>query len=185
MDVLVVAPVREELGQLEGDVVGVGPIVSAIGATTLLQLHHPRRVVLVGTAGTYPGGPRVGSVIVSRRMGLSHGVAVMGLGYVPRAPEDIDGDPALIAALGLPAHDVLTVGAITTDPALTRRLADGWSVEHMETFSVALACRRAGVPFVAVLGIANEVGPDAHVQWLTHRDDAQEAARLALLPLTS
>jgi hypothetical protein len=36
------------------------------------------------------------------------------------------------------------------------------------------------VPFVAVLGIANEVGPDAHVQWLTNRNAAQDVARDAI-----
>jgi hypothetical protein len=36
-----------------------------------------------------------------------------------------------------------------------------------------------------VLGISNEVGPEAHVQWLTHRDAAQDAARLAVAPLSS
>ena len=55
--------------------------------------------------------------------------------------------------------------------------------EHLEAIGVALACKERGIPFVAVLGISNTVGADAHVQWLTHRDEAQQAARRAVLPL--
>lgn len=185
MSVLLVAAAREELGDLDGEVVGVGPIVAAVRAATLLERKRPEAVVMIGTGGAYPGGPAIGRAVKSSRIGWSYGIAAMGLGYVPRAPAPVDADPDLLAALDLEAHAVLTVGAITTDPTLALRLSDGWTVEHLEAFSVALACREASVPFVAVLGISNDVGPDAHVQWLTHRDAAQAAARAAIGPLLS
>ena len=137
----------------------------------------------VGTAGSYEGGPPVGSAIASARVGLSYGVAALGLGYVPRAPQPVEADPEMLDQLALPRHNVLTVGAVTTDTHLARRLSDDWSVEHLEAFAVALACKEAQIPFVAVLGIANTVGSDAHVQWLTNRDAAQQAARDAIAPL--
>lgn len=180
---LLMAAAREELGDLDGEVVGVGPIVAAVRAATLIAELRPERVALVGTAGAYPEGPAIGTAIASSRIGLSYGVAAMGLGYVPRAPQPVEADAQMLDALQCPAHAVLTVGAITTDPTLARRLSDGWTVEHLEAFGVAWACHQAGIPFVAVLGIANAVGPDAHVEWLTHRDAAQEAARQALAPL--
>jgi futalosine hydrolase len=180
---LILAAARQELGDLEGEVVGVGPIVAAARAAEILARQKPSRVVLVGTAGAYPGGPAIGSAVASSRVGLSYGVAAMGLGYVPRAPRDIPADPDLLARLHIEPHAVLTVGAVTTDPTLARRLADGWTVEHLEAFAVAYACQRAGVPFVAVLGIASKVGPDAHMQWLEHREAAQAAARAAVAPL--
>jgi purine-nucleoside phosphorylase len=68
---------------------------------------------------------------------------------------------------------------VTTDPTLADRLSDGFSVEHLEAYSVAMACQDVGIPFVAILGIANVVGPGAHVEWLAHRDEAQDAAREA------
>lgn len=183
MAVLVVAAAREELGDVPGQVVGVGPVVAAVRAAALIERLRPGRVVMIGTGGAYPGGPKIGAAVASARVGWSFGVAVMGLGYVPRPPAPVDGDPELLAALDLPAHNVLTTGAVTTDPTLAQRLSDGWTVEHLEAFGVAMACREAGVPFVAVLGISNDVGPDAHVQWLTHRDAAQDAARAAIAPL--
>lgn len=183
MALLVLAAVREELGELEGEIVGTGPVEAAARTAALLQTRRPGRVVLVGSAGAYADGPPIGSAVASRRVGMSWGVAAMGLGYVPGAPQIVQSDADMLATVGVPAHDVLTVGAITTDPQLAGRLADGWTVEHMECFAVATACQHEQVPFLAILGIANRVGPEAHVQWLTHRDDAQRAARHAVTAL--
>lgn len=181
---MVVAAAAEELGSLEGHVVGVGPVVAGVRAAAIFAEHRPSAVVLIGTAGVYPGGTSaIGQAIAARSLGLSWGVAALGLGYVPRPPGPLDSDPELLAALDLPKHDVLTAGAITTDPELVARLADGWTVEHLEAYAVAYACHQANIPFCAVLGIANVVGPEAHSQWLTHRDAAQRAAREAIAPL--
>ena len=180
---LVVAAAREELGELPGEVVGVGTVVAGVRAMRLLIGLRPSAVIMVGTAGAYAGGPPIGSAVAATRIGLSPGVAAMGLGYVPRPPDAVECDPDLLDRLALPRAAVLTTGAITTDPTLASRLADGWPVEHLEAFGVAYTCQQLGIPFVAVLGISNRVGPDAHAQWLTHRDAAQEAARRAIRPL--
>lgn len=180
---LIVAAARQELGDIDGSVVGVGPVVAAARTAAILAERKPDAVVLLGTAGAYPGGPAVGQAVAAARFGLSYGVATLGLGYVPRAPRDIPADVGLLATLGLPRHPVLTVGAVTTDPTLASRLGSDYTVEHLEAFAVAFACQEAGVPFAAVLGIASTVGPDAHLQWLTHREEAQAAARDALRPL--
>ena len=75
---------------------------------------------------------------------------------------------------------MVTVPAISTDEELVARLDQAWAIEHLETYSVAHACTARGVPFVAVLGIANVVGPQAHPQYLANRHIAQEAARRAV-----
>jgi purine-nucleoside phosphorylase len=180
---LLLAAVREELGELAGEVVGIGAVIAAARAATLLERRKPARVILIGTAGSYPGGPPVGTAIVSQMIGMSFGVAAMGLGYVPRPPAPVPADEDMMARVHLERHNVLTAGAVTTDLTLANRLSDGWTVEHLEAFGVAIACQQVGVRFIAVLGISNQVGPEAHVQWLTHRDAAQEAARQAVLPL--
>ncbi|MCK6507245.1 futalosine hydrolase [Myxococcota bacterium] len=177
--ILVLAAVAEELGPLPGRTVGVGPVVAAASTARILCELRPDAVVLIGTAGSYRGGPPVGQACAARRVGLADGAATMGLGYVPRPPPPLPCDPRLLARAGVPAVDVLNTGAITTDPVLAARLADGWQVEHLEAYGVAAACAAAQVPFVALLGIANQVGPDAHAQWLTHRNAAQDSAREA------
>jgi len=174
---LVLAAVREELGELRGYTVGIGPVAAAAATAALLAEHRPSAVVLVGTCGAYPGGPAIGTVIAAARVGLAFGVAAMGLGYVPRPPAPIACDPQLLTRIGIPHVPVLTCGAVTTDPVLASRLADGWACEHLEAFGVATACLNAGVPFVAVLGVANDVGPSAHAEWLANRELAQDAAR--------
>lgn len=177
---LLLAAAPQELDTLAGEVVGVGPVVAANRAAVLLERYRPDRVVLIGTGGSYPGGPPLASAIAAGKVGLSHGVAAMGLGYVPRPPIPIEPDAEMLKQLNLPTYNVLAVGAVTTDPTLAERLSDGWEVEHLECYSVAYACREAGIPFAVVLGISNLVGKNAHSQWLTNRESAQQAARLAI-----
>lgn len=181
----IVAAVPEELEPMAGSALGIGPIAAAARMSSLLATASaagrlPRCVVMVGSAGAYPGGPPIGRAVAASRIGWACGAAAVGLAYVPRAPEPIACDPRLVAAAaaaGLERHPVLTVAAVSTDPALVAAFtALGWSVEHMEAFAAAHACAAHGVPFLAVLGVANEVGPDAHAQWLAHRAAAQAAA---------
>jgi nucleoside phosphorylase len=107
----------------------------------------------------------------------AHALAEMGGGYVPCPPAPIEADSALRKKLDLPCHDILTVGAITTDAEVANRLSRHATVEHMEVYSVARAAQLAGVPFTAVLGIANHVGPNAHEEWIAHHLHAEAAAR--------
>jgi purine-nucleoside phosphorylase len=182
---IALAAVEAELGDLPGEAVGIGGVLAAIGATRAILARRPDAVVLVGSAGAYPGGPAVGAVIAARRVGLLSAAAVAGLGYVPVPPPPIDGDPGLLARLGLPLADVACTDAITTDPIVAAALGATWQVEHLEAFSVARACLEAKIPFAAVLGIANSVGPHAHSQWLAHRSAAEDAARRAVRALVA
>lgn len=179
----VCAAVSAELGAVPGVALGVGPIAAAVATASWLARQRPDAVVLIGTAGSYRGGPPIGSVVAGSVLGMASTAATLGLGYVPMAPPPLEADPALLAAADVPRAPVLTVVAITTDPGLADRHAAHWQVEHMETFAVAHACAAAGVPFVALLGISNHVGPDAHDEWLAHRDAAQAAAQAAALRL--
>ncbi|MEN0067638.1 MAG: hypothetical protein AAGA48_36240 [Myxococcota bacterium] len=186
----IVAAVQEELGPLMGFPIGIGGIRSACGITTVLETHRPTEVVLVGTAGAYPGARGIpiatGEACVASRLGWASGTAELGFGYVPRAPEPLASDPEWVEALtarGVPTATVLTVPAITTDPHLVARLGADWMVEHLETYSVAHACAVRGVRFVAVLGIANVVGPNAHEEYMANRHRAQAAAQAAVAML--
>lgn len=174
---LVVAAVPEELGELGGVAVGVGPVRAAAGTARALAVQSPGFVVLVGTAGAYPGGPEVGSVVAGATLGLETGVAGYGLGYVPVPPPPLHTDEALRAAAGVEAADVLTVFAITTDPALAASHGGRWRVEHMEAYGVAWAAAEAGVPLLVLLGITNDVGPSAHAQWRAQRASVERAVR--------
>lgn len=178
--ILLVSAVAEELGDLPGTALGIGHVTVAARLAALLSAEQPDGVVMIGTAGRYADGPDIGTACIGRRVGLSHGVAVMGLGYVPHPPPPIQCDPRLVGRSDLPLVDVLTVGAITTDPVLAGRLGDGWQIEQTEAYGVATACQQAGVPFAVVVGISNSAGAGAHAEWLSHRNAARAAARTAV-----
>ena len=179
--VLIVAAVEEELGEAAGEALGVGAVLAGIRMAQLLENRRPSAVLMIGTGGVYGDQLPIGQACVARRVGYVSGVARMGLGYTPRPPAPVLCEAALLDQLSLPRVDVLTVPAITTDPLLAERLSDGWQVEHLEAFGAAFACQQMGVPFGLVLGISNVVGPEAHLQWLTHRQAAQDAARMAIM----
>ena len=178
-----VAAVADELGDLDGVALGVGPLRAAAAMARSLARARPRAVLLVGSAGAYPGGPPVGAVVSGGRLGWCDGASAVGAAYTPLPPPPLQADADLSARLGLTAAAVLTVPAITTDPAMVAALAHSaggpWAVEHLEATAVALACAAAGVPFACALGIANRVGPDAHAEWKANRAAAEAGARAA------
>lgn len=172
---LVVSAVDAERHGVPGVSLGVGPVRAAARMATVLARRRPSAVLLIGSCGVYGDRWPVGAVVRGGRIGFADTGAVAGLGYVPLPP------PCLLAGSspalgGLPAGHILTVAAITSDPQAAALHARDWDLEHMEAYGAALACQDAEVPFFAVLGVANQVGPDAHAQWKAHRVEAEQAA---------
>lgn len=164
--------------------VGVGIAASAAGAIEQLLTERPRAVVLVGTCGAYPGSGRaIADVLVARGTRLVSTAAARGHGYMPepmlaRFEASLEIARALGEAASAPPVEVATTLAITSDEELARTLAarTGCVAEHLETYGVALACERLGVRWGAVLGVANQVGPRAHEEWLSHHVRASARA---------
>jgi purine-nucleoside phosphorylase len=166
--------------------VGVGLVEAAAGAARTIALLEPRAVVLIGTAGRYPtaaGAPPIGAVALVRRARLASATVAAEDAYLPGLiPAAADTDPRLRRELGrgqrLPSLDVACPLGITRGARTAAALAaaTGAALENLEAFAVARACDRAGVPFAAVLGITNDVGPRAHAQWQAHAAAAAAAA---------
>jgi futalosine hydrolase len=155
--------------------VGVGLAAAAVGAATLVGELAPRAVVLVGTCGAYAGsGLAIGDVVVSRRLSLVDPSALENrTQFPPPMATTLEASDALASALagaGARPADVATTLAITVDDPLALRIRQGASVdvEHLETHGVAMACAGRGVPFAAVLGVANRVGASGREEWLAH-----------------
>jgi nucleoside phosphorylase len=168
--------------------VGVGPVEAAIGATRAIAAHTPRRVIFVGTAGAYERGastPAIRSAAVVDDLSAVSTAALRGDAYLPevqirRAAASRPLCRALAAGLAAPAP-VLGAAcpvAVTRSAALGRRIAraTGAALENLEAFAVARAAAAAGVPFGAVLGVANRVGPAGHREWRAHHPAASQAA---------
>jgi purine-nucleoside phosphorylase len=183
-------------------VVGIGAVEAAAGAARIIAEVHPARVILLGTAGLYrthrtasrtrasASSPAlaVGGAAVVRRMHLASLAVARKLAYLPGPmPASAACEPGLRSALAratrLPVADVACPLGITRAPAVASRLrqATGAALENLEAFSVARAAAAAKIPFAAILGIANHVGRDAHVEWRAHGGQAAAAACAALV----
>jgi nucleoside phosphorylase len=165
--------------------VGIGMVDAAAGAARAIARVAPRAILFVGTAGSYGRAPEIGAVVIARHLVLASTAAIRGDGYLPtplaaRAQAHSELGASLLRASsgGATSADVATTLAITRTAATARRLAHvtGASVENLEAFAVARAAAAVGVPFAAVLGVANRVGPEAHDEWRINQHRAAAAA---------
>jgi purine-nucleoside phosphorylase len=161
---------------------GVGLVEAGIGAARAIAEVKPRVVFFVGTAGAYGKEPALGTAIAAAAVKLVSTAAVRKDGYLPAVlPASATTDAGLRRQMKLPAADVACPLAITSSRALARRIAaaSGCAVENLEAFAVA---RAAGtLPFAAILGVSNAVGPAAHAQWRAHAASAAAAACQAVV----
>jgi purine-nucleoside phosphorylase len=141
---------------------GIGAIAAAVETARLLVVHRPSRLLFAGTCGAYDGRLPIGTVLAAGHAVATSLEEVEGRAYRPSA--ETTRWPATWR-LPLPAHDVAVPPAITLTAAGARALSRVAAAEHLELTGVFAACAAAGVPAAAALGVANQVGPDAHAQW--------------------
>lgn len=160
-------------------IIGVGLVEAAIGTTRAISRHHPRRVLLVGTAGLFPGHQSLlvlGEAFRVKNARFTSGSVVRGDAYwpppLPTAVSTASRRTALVAL------SVACPAAITHSARMGRAIARDADAqaETLETFAVARAAARAKVPWEAFLGVTNHVGPKAHAQWVEHAKPAAAAA---------
>jgi futalosine hydrolase len=189
-----IAPLRRLVRGLRGIVlepVGIGAIDAAVGAAGAIARARPARVLFVGAAGFYGREKEarqvIGTAVVAGGLLCMSTAALKGEAYLPGPMVvQVPTSRSLQTALGggrageprdLP-RDVACPLGITRSAALGRRIAEatGATLENLEAFAVARAAAAAGVPFAAVLGIANRVGPTGHDEWQRHHRAASRAA---------
>jgi futalosine hydrolase len=161
---------------------GFGPLAAAACASQLLAELRPRRVVLVGIAGSYdPERWPVGSAaefqaVASDGIGAGEAAGFRGpsaLGFpqwpggatVSRIDERIELAP-FDTARALPLL-LSTCAAADGDAMAARRRArfPDAAGEDMEGFGVALAAALHGVPLAIVRGFSNRVGDRDPTHW--------------------
>jgi nucleoside phosphorylase len=165
--------------------VGIGLPMAAAGAAKHLGDLRPRAVVAIGTCGAYLGsGLAIGDVVVARRVRLVDPSVLDGRSQFPEPmATTIDAHASLAESIaqatGARMADVATTLSITVDDTTAEGIARaaGAAVEHLEAYAVATACAARGVPFGAVLAVANFVGGRARAEWrIHHREAASRAA---------
>ena len=187
-----IAPLRRLVPGKRGIVlepIGIGAVDAAVGAAGGIARARPARVIFVGTAGIY--GPAkearaaIGTAVVAGEIVCVSTSALKGEAYLPGPMiMRVSTSPGLRAALTngragrRPPGVVACPLAITRSAALGRRIAEatGAALENLEAFAVARAAAAAGLPFAAVLGVANRVGPQGHEEWQRHHRAASRAA---------
>lgn len=150
---------------------GIGSVEAAMTASGILARGSWEALWFVGTAGILPGARfEVGQAVETGLVMASH------------APgERLPGPLAESLKAGMaPAEGGVHVWS-SQGVSETRDLAEfaashAAHIENMELWGVARAAQRAAVPWGAVLGLSNEVGPVAQAQWLEHRHRAAAAA---------
>jgi nucleoside phosphorylase len=171
--------------------VGVGMVEASIAAARLIDEHQPCAVLLVGTAGVYPGQPvtlGLESAAIAGSIRLLPQILPGKHAFFPASvPTEARSSPALVRALrkasGLPCADVACPLGITATAVAAASAAklSGCALENLEAFAVARAAAVAKLPFVAILGIANHVGPRGHREWEQHAKGAAKSACQAVL----
>jgi futalosine hydrolase len=185
-----IAPLRRLVRGRRGIVlapVGIGAIDAAVGAARAIARARPDRIVFVGTAGIYGGKKEarqaIGTAVVAGEVLCMSTAVLKGDAYLPgpmvvQVPTSRSLQTALAGGRAESPRDVACPLAITRSAALGTRIAEatGATLENLEAFAVARAAAAADVPFAAVLGVANRVGPTGHEEWQRHHRTASRAA---------
>ncbi len=171
--------------------VGVGLVESGIATARLLDQHRPSAVLLIGTAGVYPGQSAElvpGGAAIAGCIRLLPRISSYEHAYLPAiVPTLAKSTPSLVRGLrraaGLPCVDIACPMGITASVAGASVAAklSGCALENLEAFAVARAAAKAKIPFAAILGIANHVGPSGQREWQRHAKSAAERACQAVL----
>lgn len=168
---------RELLPNFATAELGVGPLAAAVAVARLAP--RPSAVVLVGTCGAYPGAHlSIGERVVVRVSRFVDPSVVLGTS-TSITDDVLEADEGLVdrfRAIGRAVTAATTV-ALTTNDDLARgiRRTTGADVEHLETHGVAVACAAAGIPFVALLAVANFVGESGRAEWREHHRRVEDA----------
>jgi purine-nucleoside phosphorylase len=156
---------------------GVGAVSAAAATAGLLVERRPDRVLFLGTCGAYGEDLPVGTLLSADPVLAISLDELEGRAYRPEC-ERRRWQPDW--PLPFPRRAVAVPPAITRTQEGAARFGTVAEVEHLELSGVFEACRAAGVPAAAALGVANRVGPSAHAEWRLHHAVTSRALVAAL-----
>lgn len=163
--------------------IGVGKAEAAATIAAALAELRPRWVLLFGVCGAYPEGHVPGAglevgrlCVVGEEWLADEGVATaggfvstaaLGLASVGPFAADAARTAAVARVLAAPIVRGATVSTCSGTDATSQAAAarTGAAVESMEGAAVAVACRRAGVPWVQVRCVSNRTGERSRGGW--------------------
>ena len=170
---------------------GFGPIVSGIRTTLLIVEHSPKQVFLTGIAGALDLRIPLGTSVeldMALCFGIGTGsgddfISASEMGWrqwsdSPQISDSIRLDDDNVAAC-VPLLTCCSASANEHDVQLRLKKHPNVVAEDMEGFSVATACRFAGIPVRIVRGISNRAGDRNKENWRVR--DAMHAVEKSIL----
>jgi len=186
--------ILDELGGLaplgpRAELCGLGAVAAAARGAQLLARERPRRVLLLGIAGSYElaraplGSAHEFARVRAHGLGAGegeHALSCAQLGFAQWPGPPPLGDELALAPLAPERAQPLLLGVCAAagneDEARERRArAPEALAEDMESFGLAFACALADVPLSVVRGISNAAGDRARERWRVR--EALAAAR--------
>lgn len=162
---------------MAGDVLvaplGVGLVNTAATLGQILERHPISCVLFTGTCGALPSSSlTIGDCVRAKTIYLGDLASLTRDAFFPEImPTTITPTRFLDAPKSLPEMDVFCPLTITQSEAgaglLQKKFPDG-VVENLECFAVAQIAVQRNLPFEAVLGVSNFIGPNGHTEWCTH-----------------
>ena len=155
-------------------ITGIGKTQAAASLAFAIAEHQPDAVLNIGTVGSYRHS--VGDILVSRRFvdrdmqrlpidGVCKELDMSDLSWGAELPSVIDGQTTSVA-----------VRINTGDNFVFAPEEDlGCDAVDMESFAMAWACRRAGVPFLSVKYITDKLGENSVEAWAAKLEHARAA----------
>lgn len=147
--------------------IGVGLIESAINLTELVIKRQPKKIIFVGTAGSY-GKREILELLSSNSATNIELSALQNQSYTPIVS-------SIRSSYLLPLESV-TVNCsnyITTDNDLAKRFLDQQiDIENMEFFSVLAVANRFNIPAGGIFCVTNYCNANAHNDFKANHQEA-------------
>lgn len=164
--------------------VGTPRAAAALARTLAISKFHGSQadaVFFLATAGAYSTQFALGSSHLVSAVGWSDGDLLQGKAYLPGLKSGEERMLSVLEPFATSPLSALSTPGITITSELAQVLSQGSDFENLELYGVALAATDFGVPWGAVLGVSNVVGPDAHPQWRENHLAASQSAQSLLL----
>ena len=138
--------------------IGIGLVESAASVATLCEKYKPKKIVFVGTAGSY-GEVRIGEIVEATRSVSVEPAYFSGRAYTPLS----------LMPIASRKRDVSreTFSTIVNSPNF---ITTDMSVWNMEFYAVVKTARRYGVEVEGVFGVTNYCDKAAHRDFIAHHE---------------
>lgn len=151
---------------------GVGLISAASSIASLFERHTITRVLFTGTCGApLKTALKIGDIVRAKTIHTGDISVWSQDTFIPEImPTRVTPTRFLTPQNTLHESDVFCPLAITQSQiaAAILRVHFPTAVENLECFAVAWNAVQRNIPFEAILGVSNLIGPDGHEEWKTN-----------------